>query len=39
MKIHLTEGTNKAEIRSEEQNEKAGSCREKLWNEVQLKGP
>ena len=31
--------TNKAEIRPEEQNEKAESCRENLWNEIQLKGP
>ena len=30
---------NKAEIRSEEQSEKAESCRENFWNEIQLKGP
>ena len=28
-----------AEIRPEEQSEKAESCRENLWNEIQLKGP
>ena len=32
------ERTNKAEIRPEEQREKAESCRESLWNEIQLKG-
>ena len=32
------ERTNKAEIRPEEQSEKAESCREDLWNEIQLKG-
>ena len=31
--------TNKAELRLEEQSEKAESCRENLWNEIQLKGP
>ena len=33
------ERTNKAETRSEEQSEKTESCRENLWNEIQLKGP
>ena len=33
------ERTNKAEIRPEDQSEKAGSCRKNLWNEIQLKGP
>ena len=28
-----------AEIRPEEQSEQAESCRENLWNEIQLKGP
>ena len=28
--IHIVERTNKAELRSEEQNEKAESCRENL---------
>ena len=28
-----------ADIRPEEQSEKTESCRENLWNEVQLKGP
>ena len=32
------ERTNKADIRREEQSEKAKSCRENLWNEIQLKG-
>ena len=27
-----------AEIRPEEQSEKAGSCQENLWNEYNLKG-
>ena len=34
----LVEMTSKAEIRPEEQSEKAGSCRENLWNEIQSKG-
>ena len=34
-----TERTNKAEIRPEEQSEKTESCRENVWNEIQLKGP
>ena len=33
------ERTSKAEIRPEEQSEKAESCRENLWNKIQLKGP
>ena len=39
MKRYIAVRTNKAEIRPEEQSEKAESCRENLWNEVQLKGP
>ena len=39
IKRHIVERTNKAEIRPEEQSEKAESCREDLWNEIQLKGP
>ena len=35
---HIVERTNKADIRPEEENEKAESCRENLWNEIQLKG-
>ena len=35
----IVEGTNKAEIRPEEQSEKMESCRENLSNEIQLKGP
>ena len=37
-KRHIVERTNKAEIRPEEQSEKMESCRENLWNEMQLKG-
>ena len=33
----IVERNNKAEIRPEEQSEKAESCRENLWNEIQLK--
>ena len=33
------ENTNKAEIRPEDQSGKAESCRENLWNEIELKGP
>ena len=39
MKIYTVERTNKAELRPEEQSKKAESCREYLWNEIQLKGP
>ena len=39
IKRYIVERTNNAEIRPEEQSEKAESCREKLWNEIQLKGP
>ena len=39
MKRYKVEGTSKAEIRPEEQSEKAKSCRENSWNEIQLKGP
>ena len=38
-KKYIVERTNKAEIRQEEQSEKAESCRENLGNEIQLKGP
>ena len=37
--IYIVERTSEAQIRPEEQNEKAESCREYLWNEIQLKGP
>ena len=30
---------NKAEIRPEEQSEKAEICQENLWKEIQLNGP
>ena len=33
------ERTNEAEIRPEVQSEKAESCRENLWNKMQLKEP
>ena len=39
IKKYILERTNKAEIRLEEQSEKTESCRENLWNEMQLKGP
>ena len=39
IKRYIVERTTKAEIRPEEQSEKAESCRENLWNEIQLKGP
>ena len=35
----IVERTSKAEIRPEEQRLKEESCRENLWNEIQLKGP
>ena len=38
-KKFIVERTNKAEIRPEEKSEKAESCRENLWNEIQLKRP
>ena len=37
--ICAVERTKEAEIRPEEQSEKAESCRGNLWNEIQLKGP
>ena len=36
---YAVERTSKAETRPEEQSEKAESCQENLWNEIQLKGP
>ena len=38
-KRYVVERANKAEIRPEEQSEKVETCRENLWNEIQLKGP
>ena len=38
-KIYFVKKINKAEIRPEEHSEKAESCQENLWNEIQLKGP
>ena len=34
----IVERANKSEIRPEEQSDKTESCRENLWNEIQLKG-
>ena len=39
IKRYTVERTNKAKIRPEEQSQKTKSCRENLWNEIQLKGP
>ena len=39
IKRYIVKRTNKAEIRPKEQTEKAESCRDNLWNEVQFKGP
>ena len=39
IKSSVVERTNKAEIRREEQSETVESCRENVWNEIQLKGP
>ena len=38
IKRYIVERTNKAEMRPEEQSEKAERCPENLWNEMQLKG-
>ena len=39
IKRYVVERTKKAEIRPEEQTEKAESCRENSWNEIQFKEP
>ena len=39
VKRYIVERTNNAELRPKEQSEKAKSCREDLWNEIELKGP
>ena len=39
VKIYIVQRTSKAELSPEEQSEKAESCWENLWNEIQLKGP
>ena len=39
IKKYTVERTNKAKIRREEKSEKAESCRENLWNEIQLNEP
>ena len=36
---YIVERTNEAEIRLGDQSGKAESCREKLWNKIQVKGP
>ena len=38
-KRYTVERTNEAEIRLGEQSENTESCRENLWNEIQVKGP
>ncbi len=38
-KRYTVERTNEAEIRLGEQSAKTESCRENLWNEIQVKGP
>ena len=38
-KTYIAERTDKAERRPEEESEKAESCHENLWNEIQLKVP
>ena len=38
IKKYIVERTHRAEIRLEELSEKTESCRENLWNEIQLKG-
>ena len=35
---YIAKRINKAEMRLEEHSEKAESCRENLWNEIQLNG-
>ena len=37
-KRYIVERTNKAELRPEEQSEKAKSCGQNLWNEISWKG-
>ena len=39
IKRYIVERTNTAEISPEEQSEKAASCPENLWNEIQVKWP
>ena len=38
-RVERTNNLNKADIKLEDQSEKAESCRENLWNKIQLKGP
>ena len=39
IKRYVAERASEAEIRPEEETERAESCRENSWNEIQLKGP
>ena len=39
IKRHIVERINKAELRPEEQSEKAESYRENSWNDIKLKWP
>ena len=39
IKRYIVERTDKAEIRPEEQSNKAKGCRENLVKEIELKGP
>ena len=39
IKRYVVERTRKAELKSEEQSERAEGCWENLRNEIQLKGP
>ena len=38
IKRYIAERTNKAEIRLEEESEKAERCQKNVWYEIQLKG-
>ena len=39
LKRYIAERTNEAEIRPEQETEKAKSCWENVWTEIQLEGP
>ena len=36
---YIVERNSRAELSPKEQSEKAKSCRENLWNEIELSGP
>ena len=38
MKRYIVDKTGEADIRPEKQSEKAESCWENIWNEIQMKG-